>query len=696
MILYVLFIKKILHSGSLTNLRVSLKSKLFALVVILFNVAFVSCEKKASVNLSKFDKYSKLLDEIPHFLQYSDTTITIAYFDSLFKKAEPQTNLEQYFNYLAKREIYRLSTKTEDLKKSLAYADSAYELQKSFIPYQPLQDFSCITVKGIIQIKLNNYAEGLQNLFEGKRIASEFLNTCEITRFNEEIAYLFFSQRRYFEAKKYFELILKDREECFTTDQIHFYDKARTLNNIAFCFELLGNIDSAIYHYEQALRFTEEKKTNPNILLDRKLQWDAVIKGNLGYLYFKKGKIKIAESYLRENLTINKINNLDYNDGLLTEIKLAELLISKGELKEANELIEELKKESFITSQLKYQVRLKKVIWLYFDYQDKLKEAYAAYQDWQNTVNLYNQDEIQWRNIDILSDLQVRENKQTLNELKRENLIQTIFLLLLGLIIILAIIITYLIFRNNRNIKKYVIELENNNEELNKSYSDLEKTLDENSRILGIVAHDLRSPLSGISGYATLLLDEKDESTRLLFAETIQTISTNAMQLIEDLLTIDGLSTSMEITEIPIDEIIQYCISLNKFKAQEKNQRILYEPKSFKVKVNPDRFWRVINNLLNNAIKFSPQFSGIIISAENVQNTIRISIQDFGIGIPETMLPDIFTSDKKHRRAGTDGEISHGMGLSICKKIIEAHNGTIRVESEEKKGSTFIVELPLV
>ncbi|NCP83663.1 MAG: sensor histidine kinase [Bacteroidetes bacterium] len=666
------------------------------LIAISFLFSMSSCTSRVNVDTSKIKAYSQLLNEIPSLLLYSDTTRTEAYFDSLFSSPQNRNKLGLYFKYLSKRDIFRLSMQKEHLQKSLIYADSAYELQKEFVPYLPLEDFSCVTVKGIIEIKLNKYAEGLKNLYEGKKIASTYLNTCEITRFNEEIAYLFFSQRRYLEAKKYYEQILQDREDCSSTDQVNFYNKARTLNNIAFCNELLGNLDSAINKYEEALSFVEESKTNTTIRLTTKLQWEAVIKGNLGYLYFKTGSNNLAESYLRENITINKVNRLDIKDGLLTEIKLAELLISKGELEEANQLIDGLKDQPLITSSLNYQARLKKVIWLYYDYQKNLPKAYTAYQDWQNTVNQYSHDDVQWRNIDILSDLEVRENRQVLSELKQKNFIQTMFLLLLALILSLSAVITYLIFKNNRNIKKYVVELESRNQELNRSYTDLENTLEENARILGILAHDLRSPLSGISGYATIFEEEENEETRLQFVQTIKAISNDAMQLIEDLLTFDGLSeTDHTLSVIPIDEIITYCISLNKFKASEKHQQIRYQAENFSIRVNRDRFWRVINNLLNNAIKFSPQFASITIHAEQTNSFVRISVIDRGIGIPEQMKEGLFTSEKKHRRAGTDGEVSNGMGLSICKKIVEAHSGIIRVESVENQGSTFIVELPL-
>ena len=78
-----------------------------------------------------------------------------------------------------------------------------------------------------------------------------------------------------------------------------------------------------------------------------------------------------------------------------------------------------------------------------------------------------------------------------------------------------------------------------------------------------------------------------------------------------------------------------------------------------------------------------------------MDNKIVIEVSDNGIGIPEKLLSEIFNISKAGKRKGTDGEKSYGLGLNICKRIVEAHDGSIKVNSQEGKGSTFIVELPL-
>lgn len=104
---------------------------------------------------------------------------------------------------------------------------------------------------------------------------------------------------------------------------------------------------------------------------------------------------------------------------------------------------------------------------------------------------------------------------------------------------------------------------------------------------------------------------------------------------------------------------------------------------------------RVVFNLVTNSVKFSKRDTAISLSLSVKENHAIIEITDEGIGIPEKLLPEIFNISKSGKRKGTEGEKSYGLGLNICKKIVEAHSGKISVISKEGKGSTFTVALPL-
>jgi len=112
--------------------------------------------------------------------------------------------------------------------------------------------------------------------------------------------------------------------------------------------------------------------------------------------------------------------------------------------------------------------------------------------------------------------------------------------------------------------------------------------------------------------------------------------------------------------------------------------------------IDPDKIDRVVTNLVNNAIKFSNPNSVINISLSREKDEAVIAVKDHGIGIPEDKKDRVFDTFTEAKRKGTSGEQSFGLGLSICKQIIEVHKGKILVESKEGQGSSFFVRLPLV
>jgi signal transduction histidine kinase len=104
--------------------------------------------------------------------------------------------------------------------------------------------------------------------------------------------------------------------------------------------------------------------------------------------------------------------------------------------------------------------------------------------------------------------------------------------------------------------------------------------------------------------------------------------------------------------------------------------------------------WRVVSNLISNAIKFSPVGETIHLKCINESSHIQIAVADHGIGIPDEMKDKVFNMFTDAKRAGTIGEKSFGLGLSICKQIIEKHHGKIWFESKPGNGTTFYIRLP--
>ncbi len=224
-------------------------------------------------------------------------------------------------------------------------------------------------------------------------------------------------------------------------------------------------------------------------------------------------------------------------------------------------------------------------------------------------------------------------------------------------------------------------------------------TTRQKDQILSTVAHDLRSPISNISNITELIQsDELSQADKTNFLRLIDQSSRSALHLINDLLQNSDTQVRESLFKrIELNQLLNSWIPSLQLRANEKNIQILthFFSAPVDISIDVDRIERVITNLVNNAVKFSPDGSKIFIQVSADDTYARIIVTDQGIGIPKEKQALIFDMFSKAQRLGTSGEKSFGMGLSICKQIIEQHHGNISVQSEEHKGSTFIVELPL-
>ena len=256
----------------------------------------------------------------------------------------------------------------------------------------------------------------------------------------------------------------------------------------------------------------------------------------------------------------------------------------------------------------------------------------------------------------------------------------------------LIVLLLFLLYMKHSFIT-YQKKLENALLELNNEKQQKE-------RILNAFAHDLRSPISGISGISKLMLDDKNLSIEQLdFLKLIEQSSANAITLINDLIQSNANARdAYHFKHVCLNELIHDSLPLFNFKSKEKNIRLKLDIPDEKLIVNadPEKIKRVLANIVNNAIKFS--HPGSYISVRIIKQNIfaTMVIKDHGIGIPADKQKNIFDVFTDAKRKGTSGEHSTGLGLSICKQIVEVHKGQIYMESEEGKGSKFFVTLPLV
>ena len=230
-------------------------------------------------------------------------------------------------------------------------------------------------------------------------------------------------------------------------------------------------------------------------------------------------------------------------------------------------------------------------------------------------------------------------------------------------------------------------------EEKNEEVQELNR---QKSEILGFVAHDLRNPLNNIEALSRIILEE-DKATENTEATLILTSARQAKDIINDLIEVvqeEKVPFQMVNTNM-VEYLNGICMS---WQANAEEQRkinfIAYETELLS-SVNPSKFSRVIDNLIGNGLKFSETHTPIDVEILKMDALCLIRIKDYGIGIPENLKTLLFDQFSKAGRLGLKGEKSIGLGLYISKDIVEQHGGTLSLESEEHKGSTFIISMPL-
>jgi two-component system, OmpR family, sensor histidine kinase VicK len=218
------------------------------------------------------------------------------------------------------------------------------------------------------------------------------------------------------------------------------------------------------------------------------------------------------------------------------------------------------------------------------------------------------------------------------------------------------------------------------------------------NEILGIVAHDLRNPLAIIKSITMLM--EMEDHTAEDYHEHIGMIKSacdKATSIIHDLIETaqNEIPNQFNLEKTELGDFLS--IVINEWLKNKKGQiNIAYQDagKPLYAKIHKEKMQRVMDNLIINAIKFSDENSNIDISLSHTNDDIFIRVRDYGIGIPDDMLPYIFDRFSKARRNGVRGEASVGLGLSIVHQIVKKHDGEIVVNSGKNEGTTFTIALP--
>ncbi|WP_407931616.1 tetratricopeptide repeat protein, partial [Ignavibacterium album] len=625
---------------------------------------------------------------------------------------------------------YYLSS--DNPREAIKYLDEAIFLAEQ--SNNKLKKADALFNKGVALWHLGNISESEQHYDRAKVIYEEFKDTLSLTKLynSRAINYsmrgrtdlaleIFFKSLDY--AKKF-----ADRPTIFNT-----------LFNIGIVFDNRAELDKALEHYIQSLDYcddiaakalvenyiaeiyltkndllTAEKYLNEAILHAQRsgdsnsLVWSYT---NLGNLNFQQNKMDEAEKNFNKALELARKS--EYKLDIIHSLtELGKFYYRNKKYKYSEEYLRESLNLAKEVNSLQDLVNITSFLTKIYSETNRFKEAFEFLKlntEYSDSLQSITQSE----NIAKLeSNYELRQKQKEAELLKSENELQRkvietqkIIAILVSILGLVLVILLWLMVRNRRRLLSAQKDLLIKNEEIeisrkeiaakNKELEVLNSTKD---KFFSIIAHDLRNPIAGFVSISDLMETDydriSDQEKKTLLSQ-MNNSSKNLIALLENLLTWARLSSNkIEIvkSKSTLSELISSAVNPYEHWAKSKRVNLRIEvPEDKKIETDPFIFQTVVGNLVNNAIKFSNSGDTVTVSTKMENGTIRLSVKDNGVGIPEHRLKNIFGFDNKKTTRGTMNESGTGLGLVLVKELSDKMNWKIEVLSKPQLGSEFIL-----
>ena len=558
----------------------------------------------------------------------------------------------------------------DDPARALTYSNEAYDLSLE------LNDDS------VIAVTLNNLGRARWSLGAIEDALPVFQYSIEICQNNDYQALLaknygnmgnvYASASLFYDAIGYFKNEIAIQSELTNNK----FRKFAINSNIGRAYQQLNVFDSSMHYFDHAMQYIDSSYVN----------LFSIFYFNIAEAHFRNGDIATADSILGPALENAELYSSRRGIIRINQL-LAEIELKKESVETAfayamlaNELAEESQKKELL---LLTNRTLSKCYAAKEEYEnafkhEKLHEKYKEILHGNDATNELELLSYQQRNI----QLKVLDEENQLSLEKANKRQKAIYFLILGLVI--SFFLIAMIIDRNRQIKAQSEELEGLN--------------DFKNRLFAVISHDIRSPIQSVSIIVDMLDANKltEEELRFLLPDVRK-----KTDRLNDLLTslfqwAQGKLSEKTFNKVHFDLKAVICDLEEELADRFKDKKIALERNfddAFDVYGDPGNIKIVIRNLLVNAIKFSWQNSTVKVAAHQTKKKTFIEVIDHGTGISELAIDGLFTMEIGSKD-GTTGEKGSGLGLVLCQDFIRGQGGTIEVDSEVGKGSTFRIILP--
>ena len=447
--------------------------------------------------------------------------------------------------------------------------------------------------------------------------------------------------------------------------------------NLGAIFEEKDMLDSAWAYYRKSLDMNIEAKSKLGISLCH---------GHFGNLYEKEGKINEAIAEYEKAYQME--NEIDSWHWVNFCIELVDIYIDQKNYSKALELLNKANEKATTGRSLDHLASIYNLYSTIYEKTGDTSKAFEAYR----ISNTYNDSIINQQNLISVQNERVKYEYQ-----RRQQEIDTINNKFnserqLRNVIIISLIVILLLLVAGVGLLMYLLKTKKREQVAMKQVDSMRSSFFTN------ITHEFRTPLTIIIGLGERIAYSEHIENLKSVGDTISRQGRNLLLLINQILDISKLKSNASYNEYQRGNIVGYIHTIYdgaRELAYRKNILYLFnsQEKSVEMDFIPDYITKIVGNLISNAIKFTPTDGCVTISTATKNNQFVLKVEDNGCGISAQDLPyifDAFYQGNSHSRS-----MGSGIGLSLVKQLVEAMNGSISVESEENKGTTFIVKLPI-
>ena len=557
---------------------------------------------------------------------------------------------------------------------------------------------------GVVYRRLDNIERALECHLESLEIAKLMRNQKGIAISLNSIGNIYLTRKEYDKALETFEDCIK-----IETRLNNKLGVAINLNNIGYIYDEQGDYLKALSYYEKSLAANQEVGSKKGL---------AISFNDIGGIKRKLGELDQALKYFAKALEINK--GAGYKQyAVYNYINIGDVHFEKQGYDLA---LQHYSKGLEIATEISKMVQMSQCydkISQVYEKTGNLSESLRNYKESIRYRDSLNNQENEKTVSQLLTRYETKNKELQIKELESVKEIQTakierrrITIIALVISIILALILLAVLYKNYQRKKLVNSLLLEKKDEIEKQKQHIEtknKTLEsknkelidlnlEKNNVLGIIAHDLRSPMNHIIGLTSIMGYGKEtlSDDQLQSLEMISDTSTRMREMINRILDINSMDSkeiTLDLEEVNVSALLQKVIKEFLDPANKKNIQLNTDiAQDLSATLDKNYTLQVVENLIANALKFSPKDKSIFIRLMKNRDKVRIEIEDQGQGIKKSEQHRLFQKFQVLSSKPTAGEKSTGLGLYIVKTFVDAMGGEVWYESGENGGAVFIVE----